>query len=85
MTEVGSDTASSEKEEDERKSKPVSRCAWPNKPRLPEDKFKEFRAECRRVCPETCFQFLVGTCRDPACSRPHDVPAAFEAVRKKFR
>lgn len=48
--EPGSDTASSEKEDDERKSKPASCCARPNKPRLSEDKCKEIQAECRKAC-----------------------------------
>lgn len=62
-----------------------ARCAWPDKPRLADDKFKEFRAECRKQCGDACFAFLVGTCRDAMCTRSHKVPAAFELIKRKFR
>ena len=63
---LSDDTASEVDESDKRPKTHASRCAWPENPRLPDDKIKEFRAECRRVCPESCFAFLVGTCRDAA-------------------
>ena len=81
-----SDDTTSEKEDSGKKARrPSGRCAWPGKPRLPDDKFKEFRSECRKACPESCFAFLVGTCRDASCTRPHEVTPAFEAVKEKFR
>lgn len=75
----------SEGEEEAAATRPARRCAWPDKPRLPDDKLKGFRAECRKSCPETCFAFLVGTCKDAACTKSHDVPPAFEGIKKKFR
>lgn len=65
--------------------KPARRCAWPDKPRLPDDKFKEFRADCHKQFPEACFAFLVGTCREGSCTKSHTVLSAFEAVKRKFR
>ena len=81
-----SEGSSSGAEESERRPRrQAGRCAWPDKPRLPDEKFKEFRTECRKMRPETCFAFLVGTCREASCMRSHDVPTAFEAIKKKFR
>lgn len=78
--------SASEREGEEQKTDLARRCAWPEKPRLPEEKFREFRAECRRAFPDTCFAFfLVGTCKDTNCKRSHEAPAAFEGVKQKFR
>lgn len=52
---------------------------------LTDSKFKEFRCKCRKQCADTCFAFLVGSCREPSCKRPNEVPAAFEAIKRKFR
>ena len=81
---VESDGSAREDGESGKKRKPAGRCAWPEKPRLPPDKFKEFQAECRKRCSNTCFAFLVGTCREPSCGRSHEAPAVFEEVKKKF-
>ena len=66
-------------------TKSTRRCAWPDKPRLPDDKFREFRADCRKLCPDACFAFLVGTCKEASCTKSHEVPPAFESVKRKFR
>ena len=79
------ESAWGEEEKVEGQPKLASRCAWPDKPRLPDNKFREFRAECRKQCAEACFAFLVGSCREPSCTRSHEVPAAFEAIKRKFR
>lgn len=78
MTKSTSPLAASEQEEPKIKSS--RHCSWPDKPSLPDDEFKEFRAECRK----SCFAFLVCTCKDVACSLSRVIPDAFEDVNRKF-
>ncbi|KAL3930214.1 MAG: hypothetical protein SGPRY_001635, partial [Prymnesium sp.] len=56
----GPDSDESEaRDEGARRSPPEGRrCSSPDKPRLPDDKFKEFRKECKMQCPDACFAFL---------------------------
>ncbi|KAL3926278.1 MAG: hypothetical protein SGPRY_003371 [Prymnesium sp.] len=48
-----SDASESDKEGDGKKPMSIGQCTWPEKPRLPDDKFKEYRAECLKTehCP----------------------------------
>lgn len=72
--ELDSDASGSDKEGDRKKPKSTGRCAWPEKPRLPDDEFKEYRAECRKTCPDACFAILVGTCWGASCTRSYEAP-----------
>lgn len=80
-----SDVSGADKEGDEKEPMSIGRCVWPEKPRLQDDKFKEYRAECRNRARIRASRFLVGTCKDAACTRSHETPAAFEGAEKKFR
>lgn len=77
--------ASEEDESTNKHAKTATRCVWPDKPRLPDNKFKKICAECRKQCPEACFAFLVGTCKEASCPRLHEVLAAFKVIKQNFR
>lgn len=78
------DAEAVEDDESGRPGEGEARCAWPDKPRLPEEQFRHFRDEVRAKCSDTCTHFLIGRCIRDDCTKSHVVPTAFAKIKAKF-